>query len=918
MRFRSTPSFLVLLLAAAPWSAPLALAEGGPPVDDRFFPKEMEDSVAAMKGADPEDSFTNGLAALSRMRMKQGALDPMRKEAFGPVLEHGLSTRLEYVSSFAGELLSALDPGQAGKELAAVAEKESDEHRLFNAAAMLEEVRWPGEGQPAATDPVESLVRLSGKGSYSVRVRAAEALGEVAQSRRGCPPKSMDKAVSALLAAYGAAGGKESDLKNVCAVALGKLGSPRAVPSLLTGMGQTEGKHGFFAALALSWIEDPAIFAGLASWTAPTGETGEAFCKALEGSAREANVEALVSMVASAGREDLRQAAAIALARLLPAFPAPDEEGKPAGATPQEKERSAIRAKAASILFEAMVNGKNPAAQWACFHALSRSGGSWLEKQTVQLLYSPNAATIIRAVHLSGDWKLKSAASILWKQGIFATREDLLRRRCAIEFWRIGDRAAIDEFKQKLKESSGGVPFARGCDALGSWRCKEAYDFAVDLLRATRDGSSDQFAVELCLEKMTGHLFGNSPGIWNKWFEKNPNFFTPKQARIERQKWREDFDKENKGFRQTKETEKAVQMGLEYLARHQDQDGSWDPLRFRERCDRSPPCSVSTGARVQEDPVSRTALSILAFLGAGYTPEEGKYKCTLRRALEYMMARQQASGDYATNDLIGGYDRPVSLQAYAEACAVTHDPRFLPFIQRGADFLTQIQNSIGGWRYRVIEETSDSSVASWMLFSMKAAEKAGAHVREIVYEGTRLLMERYSVRAPKEEREDFVDIDPTYGFDVGKDKTYEARTGYQDTNAVTGHATTAVGLMAHILLGYRRSNPFCIGSANFLLAHQLPVVPKDGNIERIVFNQQYPMYFMYYGTLAMHQMGGKYFRKWNDQARVILPALQIKEGCGRGSWKSQSEDGYFGSLYTASMGVLAMETYYRYLPVLQD
>src|SRR5258706_3623965 len=375
MRFRPGFPVLALLLAtAAPWSASPVLAEGGSNPEDRFFPKEMTDAVAAMKGADPEDSFNDGLAVLARMQMKQGAMEPMRKEAFPPVLQHGCLERLESVSSYAGEVLASLDAARACKELSMIAEKESDEHRLYNAVAMLETIPWPGEGQAAGWDPVEPLVHIASKGSFQVRVRAAEALGEAARPERGCPAKARDKAVTTLIAAYGSAGGKESDLKNVCAVALGKIGSPKAIPSLLSGMGMTEGKHCFFAAQALSLIEDPSVFATIAGAVAPTGEPGEAFCKALEGSAREVNVPALAAMVAGSGKDEVREAAAVGLARLLPAMPAPDAEGKPAGVTPAEKERSGIRAKAASVLFEGMLNGRTPAEQWACFHALSRGG----------------------------------------------------------------------------------------------------------------------------------------------------------------------------------------------------------------------------------------------------------------------------------------------------------------------------------------------------------------------------------------------------------------------------------------------------------------------------------------------------------------------------------------------------------------
>lgn len=919
-----TPSPLPVLLAAVLFLGPpmgaRALDGGDPPApqDNRFFPKEMEDALKAMAGSDPEDSFQEGLATLARLRGRDGGREGLREGAFAPILAHALATRLEHIASFAGEILVSLDARRLLAEVRKEVEDTSDPVRLFNAAVLLEEIPPVPEPESVEADSVSVLLRILGKGKAAARTRVAEALGEVAAARRGIPEKVRDRAAQAVLGLYGSSSG-DPDLQNVCAVALGKIGSPRAIPALLQGLGRTEGKHGFVAALALGWIEDPSVFPSVHHLQAGGGESLESWAKALDHCARESDLPALVATLANSGRPEAREAAAVALGRLLPALPAPGVDGAPAGTTREEKERSALRAQAASALYDRMVGDSSARVQWACFHAVSRAGGPWLGSQAVKLLQSPNQAHVIRAIHLCGDWKVAAAAKPLVAGGIFGAKDDFLRKRCAVEFFRIGDAVAIEEFRTKMKGLEGGVAFSRGCDALGQWRSPDGFRLALDLLRSTREGSQEQFAVEMALEEMTGHLFGPFPAIWTKWFEKNPGFFSPRQARIERERWREEFDKENKGFRQTKETEKAVQRGLEYLARHQDVDGAWDAARFKDRCDRVPACSVSTGARVQEDNVSRTALSILAFLGAGYTPEAGKYKTALRRGLEYLMARQQACGDYLTNDLIGGYNRPLALQAYAEACAVTHDPRYLPFVQRAADFLAQIQNSIGGWRYRVDVETSDSSVAAWMLFAMKAAEKAGAHVRPVVFEGTRVLFRRYSVRVPQNgPREDFVDIDPSYGFEVGKDAKYEFSTGYQDRAYAPTHATTALGLMSHVLMGYRRSHPFCIGSANFILAKQLPEVPKEGNWDKLNIKQEYPMYFMYYGTLSMHQMGGRYFRTWNDRIRTILPATQIQTGCARGSWKGTAYDGFFGSLYTAAVGVLTLETYYRYLPVLQD
>ena len=182
-------------------------------------------------------------------------------------------------------------------------------------------------------------------------------------------------------------------------------------------------------------------------------------------------------------------------------------------------------------------------------------------------------------------------------------------------------------------------------------------------------------------------------------------------------------------------------------------------------------------------------------------------------------------------------------------------------------------------------------------------------MRQSIFEGADIVLWGDQTH-PTEVREDFIkDIDPRYEFEVGRNTDYTFHTGYQDSKFTKNQATTALGLMSRILLGYRRSHPFCIGSANKILQDQLPAMPKrEGDWDGFSLDAQYPMYFVYYGTLSMHQMGGRYFREWNKRIKVILPATQRTEGCSRGSWPGWRLDGIFGSLYTTAMGALTLET----------
>jgi hypothetical protein len=73
------------------------------------------------------------------------------------------------------------------------------------------------------------------------------------------------------------------------------------------------------------------------------------------------------------------------------------------------------------------------------------------------------------------------------------------------------------------------------------------------------------------------------------------------------------------------------------------------------------------------------------------------------------------------------------------------------------------------------------------------------------------------------------------------------------------------------------------------------------------------MYYWYYGSYAMYQVGG---RHWDTWARALTNAVvktQEEEGNPRGSWDpvdAWGEDG--GRVYSTAIMVLCLEAYYRY------
>ena len=843
--------------------------QAGPPPDpareQAFQDKAAEDALVVIRKPGIADAM-EGLDRLSKLRSEK---------VTAATIDAVLARSERHLAEFAGFALSCADPKGTLKELEArlAGPKAIKNEKLEQMASLLAEI-------PAAeADQLLAHDRLLGSADVAVRREAIRGLG-------------WHRSTLGIESTIDALSSKDAALRNVACVALGRIGDKRAVASLLGKLDERDGGTGGFAAIALGRIEDERIFPEVVARLGATGVSGG---KALVAVARPQHAEKLLSLVRG-GAEDSKIAACAALAKI--------------------RNRSL---ETQQQLLDSMLTASSRWVRVAAFQALGQCATPELAPSLGKRMGQKDPELLRYVWEIAGDISAKECVEPI-VEAMWTHRNDVLRRIAIDAFWRIRDPASMTAAEEKIRKATGkGVE--RAAEVLALRRNRNGFDLAVEMLDAHKDGSREQFLFELALEKQTGHFFGPAITTWREWIEKNPKFFEKEQAAIERAKWREEFLKENSGTAVTPATEQSVQAALDYLARHQSPDGAFDQQNFLDLCTEKDGCPTSAGARVQMDPCGMTALCTLAYFGAGCGPSKGRYRGVVSRAMEYLLSRQMPNGDYAENDLIGGYNRPIVLQAYAEAeMASIEDPQYLPFVQRGVDFLASIQAEKGGWRYRVVDNANDTSVVAWVLFASKAAEKAKARVRRSVYEGCDLVLWHDQVR-PTEQREDFIrDIDPNYAFDVSFGKPYyEFHTGYQDDKFTANQATTALGLMSRILLGYRRSHPFCIGSANKVLAKQLPPMPKKpGEFNGYTMTFQYPMYAVYYGTLAMHQMGGKYFSQWDKVLREVLPGTQEKQGCQRGSWASWGFDGVFSRLYTTAIGAMTLETYYRYAPILQD
>jgi hypothetical protein len=126
---------------------------------------------------------------------------------------------------------------------------------------------------------------------------------------------------------------------------------------------------------------------------------------------------------------------------------------------------------------------------------------------------------------------------------------------------------------------------------------------------------------------------------------------------------------------------------------------------------------------------------------------------------------------------------------------------------------------------------------------------------------------------------------------------------------------TPLGMVCRFFMGWQRSHPFMIGCANFL-TDALPVWRKSPTgLPEIGWY----FYFYYYGTLAMHQMGGRYWRAWNEKIKQVLPPHQRAEPEDvAGSWDPDTRFFGGGRLFSTTLACMTLETYYRFSPLMLD
>ncbi len=335
------------------------------------------------------------------------------------------------------------------------------------------------------------------------------------------------------------------------------------------------------------------------------------------------------------------------------------------------------------------------------------------------------------------------------------------------------------------------------------------------------------------------------------------------------------------GFGGTRQTERAVAAALNWIARHQNSDGSWGLENFNHHCKDSS-CTGLGG--VHSDPAA-TAFGLLPFLAAGQTQDtKGPYQKNIQAGLYWLVKNQRSDGCLATGAAQVMYSHGLASIAVCEAYGLTKDQTLGFCAQQAIKFIEESQDPEGGgWRYAP-RQPGDTSVVGWQLMALKSAQMSGLSVNPVTFQKAKHFVESAS---------------------KGQ---YHGLFAYTP-EAGPSQSMTAVGLLCSQYLGTRRGDPAMIEGMGYLMK----------NLPR---SEQRNNYYWYYATQVMHNLPGPEWDTWNRQMRRILVESQVRQGCATGSWDPEkpTRDAWGqhgGRLMMTSMSALSLEVYYRYLPLYQ-
>jgi Squalene-hopene cyclase C-terminal domain len=362
-------------------------------------------------------------------------------------------------------------------------------------------------------------------------------------------------------------------------------------------------------------------------------------------------------------------------------------------------------------------------------------------------------------------------------------------------------------------------------------------------------------------------------------------------------------------------SENAVERSLRWFKRHQSPNGAWESDKYYLNCFGGVKSEPGKLHPVSDANIAMTGYALLCFLGYGCDHKApGKYRTAVKKGIDWLLMQQRPDGYFGRTN----YEHPIAVMALAEAYAMTSDPALRAAVQKGVDQILAHQNHdatpgtegyVGGlgWDYTKPNDRNDASVTGWNIMALKSALVGGFNVGKGM-EGGRQWLERHwlasnSTSAPErpgdqhpwKKAQDITPYDRSRFFYTWHDR---------DDKLEGAAGRESIGLACAIFLGRLQGDRIVESLANTVTQTQMPTsFPTN-------------IYYLYYNTLAVFQLGGERWTKWNATVRDLLVNAQCHtDDCRDGSWdwqESRFTGSDLGRVLSTAYNTLSLQVYYRY------
>jgi hypothetical protein len=301
--------------------------------------------------------------------------------------------------------------------------------------------------------------------------------------------------------------------------------------------------------------------------------------------------------------------------------------------------------------------------------------------------------------------------------------------------------------------------------------------------------------------------------------------------------------------------------GLSFLSRTQASDGGWQS---------------------QQQGTGVAGMAVMCFMASGEDPNFGMYSGNIRRAIRYIISKQDKTTGYCGGSM---YHHGFACLGLAEAYGAVDDRRLWDGIPNAANrtigqslelavrssITSQKTNTYGAWRYNPSGSDADTSVAGAVLMGLLAARNAGVEVPDEAID--RAISYFIKMTAPSGQ--------VAYSGGVG---------GFNESLARISIANLVFSIAR------RKDIPQFKTTLGYLKDKVQGGSPGHGGIE----------YQSYYQAQAFFQADIGAWTTWN---KALVRRLK----------KSQAEDGSFtgthGPHVSTSLCLLSLAVNYRFLPI---